>query len=114
MKIGDIKVWPTKGNSVIKANGLVTLDDVLNVKFTIMNGSKGMFVGFPGKYGDKVDDKTGKKPWYPDVSFPKNDEADTFRQQLTAAIVNAYTTATGSDLNQGQASGPTNQDSCPF
>lgn len=113
MNIGDIKIWPTKGNSSVKANGIVTLNDVMNVKFTIFNGSKGTFVGFPGKYGEKVDPNTGKKPWYPDVSFPKNDEAEQFKNKLNQAIVNAYNKATGNDMNQGTAAGPTNQE-CPF
>lgn len=107
MNIGSIKIWPTKGQTSLKANGIVTLSDVLNVKFAIVNGSNGMFVSFP----QKVVKTDGETKYYPEVSFPKSEEADKFRGQLTKEILNAYSKATGAsdNMNQGEASGPDSQ-----
>lgn len=107
MNIGQIRVWPTDKHPKVAANGIVTLDEVMNVKFTVFKGPKGLFVGFPGKYGEKVDPKTGKKPWYSDVQVTD----ENFREELSKAILNAYGGSTNNNLNQGEAPGPTDQTS---
>lgn len=111
MQIGQIRIWPNNNHPKIAANGLVTLDEVMNVKFTLFKSSNDLFVGFPGKYGEKVNPDTGKKPWYSDVQITD----ESFRTELTAAILEAYHSKISNDnLNQGEAPGATNQDQCPF
>jgi len=107
--ITSIKVWPRKGDGTSKvlANAQFTYDDTFKIKCTIFKGNPGPFIGFPGGYGNKVDEKTGKKIFYPDVSCVNED----MRIQLNTAIISEYNKVSGSDgMSQGEASGPTNQD----
>lgn len=105
----DIKVWPLKNkHPKVLANGMFTMSETFRIKFTLFKSSKGLFVGFPGKYADKIDPETGKKQFYPDVKILD----DNIRNQLTELIVTEYNRETGNTaLNQGDAPGPTNQES---
>jgi len=111
--ISEVKVWPlknTKPGMKVKANGMFVYDGAFKLKFTLFQGSKGLFVSFPGKYGEKIDEKTGKKIFYPDIKCMDED----VRAQLNAAAISEYNKATGNDgMNQGEAAGPTNQASTP-
>ena len=99
MSISEIKVWPLKkDHPKIKANVQFVVDNTWKIKGTLMAGEKGLFVGLPGKYGEQVDPKTGKKPWWPDISCV-NKEA---QQQLNEEVVKAYNKITGNR--------PSNQD----
>lgn len=106
-EITNVQVFPLKReHKTIKANGSFTINDAFKIKFTIMSGSKGLFVGFPGKYGEKVDPETNKKPWYSDVICIKEE----VKTELTATILKAYNNKTSNNLNQGEAEGPNNQE----
>lgn len=109
--ISEVRVWPIKNQNLnLKANGMFTYDEAFQLKFTIVKGPKGLFVSFPGKFGDKVDQKTGKKPFYADIKCISDD----VRTQLSAAALSEYNKATGNDgINQGEAAGPTNQTDTP-
>jgi len=106
--ITDVKVWPRKqGNGKALANCQFTYDETLKVRCTLWSGQKGPFVGFPGNYGNKTDEN-GKKIFYPDVSCLK----DEVRAEINAAVLSAYNKEIGNDgMNQGDAEGPSNQDS---
>jgi DNA-binding cell septation regulator SpoVG len=108
MEISDIKIWKAKHDKVA-ANGQVVLGGKLRVKFTVFRGQKGLFVGFPGKYGDKVNPETGKKPFYPDVKVVDEE----FGKELTSTLLKAYNDSVGG-MSQGEAAGPTNQSKAPF
>lgn len=109
--ITDVKVWPlknTKPGMKIKANGMFIYDGAFKLKFSLFQGSQGMFVSFPGKYGEKKDTTTGKNIFYPDIKCMD----DNVRTQLNAAAIAEYNKATGNDnMDQGEAPGPTNQTS---
>lgn len=116
--ISDIKVWLLKKpNEKIKANCQFVVDNAWKMKGTLMNGAKGLFVGLPGKWAqelkdgkmvDKLDEKTGKKIWYPDVACIDHEA----QRQLNEAIIQEYNKQVGnSPSNQGTAPGPTDQTS---
>lgn len=61
--ISDIRIWPTKNNSSVKANGSMVVAGAFVVKFALMSSEKGLFVSLPSekyikdgetKYTDKV------------------------------------------------------------
>ena len=105
--ISDIKVWPLKkAHDKIKANVQFVVNNAWKIKGTLLVGEKGMFVGLPGKYADKVDEKTGKKIWYPDVACIDHEA----QRQLNEAIIQAYNKQVGNTVSdQGAAPGPTDQ-----
>jgi DNA-binding cell septation regulator SpoVG len=107
-EISDIRVWPTRGDGKIKANADFVYDGQIRIKCSVREGPKGNFVGFPGRYGDKVDPKTNKKKWYSDVYFIDNDLKSTIETQ----VMSEYQKALNSDgMHQGEGAGPTNQES---
>lgn len=115
MEVTEIKVWPIKKPSNLKANGSLVVGNVLRLKFTVVQGKEGLFVGWPGKWGDKVNPETGKKPFYKDISFVDSEQGKLFNTELNALVLVEYAKATGLDLNQGEAPGPVNQsDGIPF
>jgi len=113
-EISDVRVWPFKsdtGSTV--AFGDFVLAGAAKIKFSIKKGTKGLFVGFPGKFGEKPDPKTGKKVWYSDVTITDEDTQRT----LSRLAITEYQKKTGqSDMHQGEPSGPTSQvdDNIPF
>lgn len=99
----NFKIWPAKDTKgAIRARGRVTVSDAVNINFSIMQGQNGLFVSLPSHKGK---DKDGKDKWYPDVFI----EDKAVFQDLTTKAVAAYEAA-GSSLNQGEAPGPTSQD----
>ena len=111
LMISDVKVWPLKRNNAkVKANASFTIDNKFRIRCTIFQGQKGLYVGLPGKYGDKIDEETGKKVWYEDVTCI-NREA---RQELTQKVIDKFNEETGNVMSQGSAPGPENQDNIPW
>ena len=106
--ISDVKVWPVKReNSRVKANASFIVNNAFRVKCTVFNGEKGMFVGLPGKYSEKVDPETNKKKWYPDVDVID----DTVRKQMTDAVLKEYNNAIN---NTKTAPAAKSDDNIPF
>jgi hypothetical protein len=105
--ISNVRVWPLKTpNAKIAANGDFVVGDIIKIRFTLFKG-KELFVSLPGKYGDTVDEKTGKKPWYSDVMVFDEDA----RLELTKLIIQEFNRVTGNnDFSQGDAPGPDTQE----
>lgn len=104
--ISDVQVFPLKKlHPKIKANGTLVVGGAFKVKFTIFNGPKGLFVSFPGEQGQKINEKTGKKEWYPYVSvIDKN-----INTEMQKIVMTAYNSKTGNTLDQGEAVGASSQ-----
>lgn len=112
MNITNVLVWPTTNNTKIAANGMVTFDEAVQVKFVLLKGKDTLFVGFPGKYGDKLNKETGEKEktWFADV----NVKSKQLKEQINTAVVKAYQEKTGgSSLDQGSPPAAEDQ-SLPF
>lgn len=108
-KVTEMKVYPLKkSHPKVKANGSFVYDDVLHINFTLFQGPEGLFVGFPGKYGEKVNPETGKKPFYCDVRPVKSEVGDELRKEIEEQALSIYNRMTG-DLSQGEAEGPSDQ-----
>ena len=66
MKISDILVWPTKNqNGAVKANGYLTIEDVVKLKFVLLDSKNGPFVAF---HTDKYE-KDGETKYASHVQF---------------------------------------------
>lgn len=88
MKVQDVKVYPVKFNkpSKMKANASFTLDGKIKINCTVVEGPRGLFVGFPGKMSDKINEKTGKKTFYSDV-YVSDEE---LKEEINNVVVAAY------------------------
>jgi len=105
--ITEVKVWPLKNaHPKIKANAAFVVNNAFKIKCTVFNGPKGLFVGLPGRYGDKVNPETNKKPWYSDVDCITEDA----RSEMTKAVIEEYNKVAGNaPSSQGEAAGPSDQ-----
>lgn len=100
----EIKLWPNKNsNSKIRANGSCLISNAIRLKFTVAQGSKGLFVGLPSR---AYKDKEGNTKYSNEVFI----EDKTVMKQLTEQVIAAYNEQTGAMLNQGDAAGPSSQD----
>lgn len=102
VEISDIQLYVVNGNKTIKANGSFLVNSAVKIRFTLMDGQKGMFVGLPGKYYE-AKDGSGKK-WASDVEVL--DEAVV--KTLTKLINDAYAKKTG-NLKSGSTTGTADQ-----
>ena len=68
-------------HDVVRANGTFTLCGNIAVRFSIINGSKGLFVSLP-----RQESKKEKGKWYDDV-FPVNPEA---RNEMNSILLKEY------------------------
>lgn len=110
MEVTEVKVWTVKDGGKVKARGFFVVDDTFRIQYTLFQGTKGMFVGLPGRYGNKTDEN-GKKIWYSDVKCLKEDVL----KSINNAVIGAYNDAQGGAAeSQGEAAGPTNQTGMPF
>ncbi len=79
--LSDIKIWPTKGTSKIKANGEVTISEVIKVSFKVIEGSKGLFVSFP----QEMYQKDGENKYKNLVDFVSPETKNDVSSKLIAA-----------------------------
>jgi hypothetical protein len=84
----NMKVFPLKTkHDVIVANGTVLVGGTVEVKFTMMKGSKGLFAMLPGRKDPKgaVDPKTGKPVYYNDVKIIDKEDYIGFQKMAQEA-----------------------------
>jgi len=99
MEITDIKLFHTKPGSKIKANGFLTFDKALKVKFMLMEGTNGLFVTYPA---EKYTAKDGTEKWSKFV--------EVFDKELTASVNQSVMAAfQGNVENQGVSQEPESQ-----
>lgn len=113
-KISEVRCWPIKNpKGKLRANGDFVYDGAFRLKFTVFEGTKGLFVSYPGQMSEKKDEKTGKNIFYPFIKCLSDD----VRNELHETVMGAYNKATGNDgMNQGDSAGPSDQskDNIPF
>jgi len=93
----DVKVFPLKqraGN--LLANGNATVG-VVQFKFTVLEGSKGIFASLPARKGKKPGED-GNIPWYPEVKILGEEPYAEFQK----AVREAYTKAMGGQVKAGE------------
>jgi DNA-binding cell septation regulator SpoVG len=114
----NIKVFPLKkSHPSIVANGSVLVAGVVEVKFTVLKGSNGIFAKFPAKKGAKPDEN-GKDVWYPEVKIVNEDLFKEF-QSLVQNELKKSSGAGGSQVTKNaKKAGEENQteytDGIPF
>ncbi len=84
MNVSKVTIYPLQNPKVVQANGVVTLNDLLDLKFAIMKGQKGCFVSWKGteRY-TKKDGSTG----YASPIYIKDEAKD---KEVKAAIINKF------------------------
>lgn len=80
----NIRVFPTKNNTgTIKASGKVVIAGVAEVAFTVRDNGRGPWVGWPGRYSEKVG-QDGKKTWFSDVRIVDEQAGEEVSRQILA------------------------------
>ena len=93
-EVTGVDVWPLKNpkpGTNLKANCRVTFNDALCLNCKLWNGKNGLFVGSDGRFGEKVNPETGKKPFYA-AWVMKNPE---LQQMVNQAVINEFNKTTG-------------------
>jgi DNA-binding cell septation regulator SpoVG len=97
-----------KAPKIIKARGSFTVSKKIRINCTVMEGSKGLFVGLPGRKGK---DKDGNDKWYGDVYIA--DKA--LQERINTAVIAEYKKiATTGDTSTPDDSSTPSQDDYPF
>jgi DNA-binding cell septation regulator SpoVG len=111
LEITEVKLFKVNGHKTIKANGDFTVNNALKVKFTLMNGPKGLFVGLPGEYYQPKDGS--EKKWASKVEVT----SEEFVKTLSKAVIDAYNKGTNksASVDQGKSTiGTQDQANIPF
>lgn len=107
MKATKITCFPVKvAAGKVKANGVVTLEDTVELKYALMQGPKEIFISWNG--GKAFETKDGKKGW--DSPIKILDEA--FNKKLTEEVLAKYSSLTrGGGASASASSAPAYDDS---
>jgi DNA-binding cell septation regulator SpoVG len=92
-EVTDVKCFPVKNHKTVKANGFLVLDNEFSVKFTLLEGSKGLFVSFPSDKYEK-DGKTQYSRHF-DTYGTDKDKRFAAQKKLNDAVIAAYRKYTG-------------------
>lgn len=84
MKITSVTVFPAKNAVKVKANGAVTIDDALELKFIVLDGDKGPYVLWQG--GKKYQKKDGTDGWDSPIFIKDKAFNDTINQTVLAKL----------------------------
>lgn len=95
LKVTNVTAFPSKGG-IGKFNGVVTLNDALELKYSILNMGKGDFIVFKGS--EKYQNKEGKTAYSHAIYF-KDEETD---KRVKEAIL----AKTGSSKKEDERSSP--------
>lgn len=104
------KLFAVPNNKVVKANGVLMLDKLVAVNFTVMDGKNGPFVSWKGT--EKYTKKDGTVGYASPVIFD-NKEPRKFDDEVKAFIISKYRAMAGSPAPTASAT-PTDatQDFC--
>ena len=104
----NIEITPLKSQmGKMLAHGKLLVSGVIEVKFTVIEGTKGVFANLPSKKGKK-NDENGKAIWYSDVKFPNKDVYDEFQQLIKSEYGKTVGQSSAGEENQAK------DDGCPF
>lgn len=84
MKITNVTVYPAKVAGKVKANGVVTLEESIDLKFIVMDGKTGPFISWQG--GRAYDKKDGTKGWDSPIFVKDKALNDTITTQVMAKL----------------------------
>lgn len=84
MKVTDVKIYITNSKNPM-ASGAVVINDMIELKFSIMEGKNGLFLSWKGseKYFDKKDQKD---KW----SSPISIKDESLRNEIQEKAIAAY------------------------
>lgn len=80
----NIKVFKSKFDGKVKGNGSVVIGGMVEVKFTIVEGTNGLFVALPTRpYQDK---KTGTTKYANEIAIPNRELYQEFQNVILEAF----------------------------
>ena len=84
MKITNVAVFPAKNAGKVKANGTLTVEDSVELKFIVLDGPKGAFLTWQG--GKKYQKKDGTDGWDSPIFIKDKDLNDTITKTVLAKL----------------------------
>ena len=104
---------PAGSNMV--GSGSCDVGGLVNMKFTIIKGSKGVFGSLPSVKGNKPDAE-GKTPWYPQIRLLTDELYGEFQQLVQKEFAKALAGSKGNGIkkNVGEEIHKPYDDSEPF
>jgi DNA-binding cell septation regulator SpoVG len=110
----NLKVFKNKtDHPTVKGNGSVIVGGVVEVKFTILSGSKGLFVALPSR---TYKDRDGNTKRANDVSIPDKATYTSFQKMVIEAFEKGSSSAPKRERSNkpAPAEEPTDIDDFPF
>ena len=83
MKITDVRVYPVEGNTSVKANVSVTIDDAVVIYVKLINGKNGYFLSMPNH---SYEDENGERIYKDDVYFLSRDYYDEVLDRIVEKL----------------------------
>jgi len=107
MKVANINIRKLNFGSLL-ASGTATIEDVIEITFTVIKGSKGEFVSLPQK--EYLDKQTGMKKYQNQVKFVKEDGLATFSR----AVLDLYNGKPSAQSQSGEENQAVDDSFVPF
>lgn len=85
INVTKVTSFPVVGTKSLKAKGVVTLNDVLELKYLVIEGGKGPFVSWEGT--TQYDKKDGSGKGYNSPVFVKDKDLN---ESITKAVLEKY------------------------
>lgn len=82
--ITELKVFPVNNTSKVKANGTVTLNGIIDLKFIVLGGPKGNFITWNGT--KEYAKKDGTKGWDSPIFVTDKKFNDSLTEQVMAKL----------------------------
>ena len=100
MKVTELKVYPVKtAAGKVKANGIVTFEEAVDLKFIVMAGPKGDFISWAG--GKAYKKKDGTNGWDSPIFIKDKSLNDDLTGQILAKL-KAYSSGNNNNASIGQ------------
>ncbi len=102
-EVTSVKLFLVKNHKTVKANGFLVLDGEFSVKFSLMQGSNGLFVSFPADKYEKDGETKYSRHFEP---TGEKDVRYAAQKKLNDAVITVFKRQTGA---QQPSSEPENQ-----
>jgi hypothetical protein len=113
--VTELKVFPVNNTSKVKANGTVTLNNIVDLKFIVLNGPKGDFITWNGT--KEYAKKDGTKGWDSPIFITDKKFNDSLTEQVLAKLTSVSggrSASTGTRANAPTYDANMSSDDIPF
>ena len=102
MEITKVTAFPVQGAGKVVANGVVTLDEKIELKYTVLNVGKGPYISWQG--GKSYEKKDGTKGWDSPIFITDASLNKEIQEQVFAKLKLPLSKSSGSSKSAGKGS----------